>query len=174
MSNLFQNIWKCFYFFLFFFKFYFIFKLHITVLVLPNIDMNPPQVYMCESVFKIYFFSLLKLVHTWLATASIFFPTRSLFWQQGTKFETIMCCFFITFLPVCLFAWNPSIWRNWSVRNWNATSETYSVQFSCSVVSDSLQPHGLQHTRLPCPSLPPGACSNSCPLLVMPSNHLTS
>ena len=38
-----------------------------------------------------------------------------------------------------------------------------SVQFSCSVVSDSLQPHGLQHTSLPCPSRIPGACSNSCP-----------
>ena len=36
--------------------------------------------------------------------------------------------------------------------------------FSCSVVSDSLQPHGLQHSRLPCPSLSPGVCSNSCPL----------
>ena len=36
--------------------------------------------------------------------------------------------------------------------------------FSCSVVSDSLWPHGLQHTRLPCPSLSPGVCSNSCPL----------
>ena len=31
-------------------------------------------------------------------------------------------------------------------------------------MSDSLQPHGLQHARLPCPSLSPGACSNSCPL----------
>ena len=37
-------------------------------------------------------------------------------------------------------------------------------QFSHSVVSDSLQPHGMQHTRLPCPSPTPGACSNSCPL----------
>ena len=36
--------------------------------------------------------------------------------------------------------------------------------FSCSVVSDSLRPHGLQHARLPCPSPSPGACSNSCPL----------
>ena len=36
--------------------------------------------------------------------------------------------------------------------------------FSCSVVSDSLRPHGLQHTRLPCPSATPGAYSNSCPL----------
>ena len=39
-----------------------------------------------------------------------------------------------------------------------------SVQFSCSVVSDSLQPHGLQHARLPCLSPTSGACSNSCPL----------
>ena len=38
-----------------------------------------------------------------------------------------------------------------------------SVQFSCSVVSDSLQPHGLQHARLPCPSTTARAYSNSCP-----------
>ena len=36
------------------------------------------------------------------------------------------------------------------------------IQFS-SVMSDSLRPHGLQHTRLPCPSPAPEACSNSCP-----------
>ena len=35
------------------------------------------------------------------------------------------------------------------------------VQFCHSVMSHSLQPHGLQHTRLPCPSPAPGACSNS-------------
>ena len=34
--------------------------------------------------------------------------------------------------------------------------------FSLSVMSNSLQPHGLQHTRLPCPSLSPGVFSNSC------------
>ena len=39
-----------------------------------------------------------------------------------------------------------------------------SVQFSPSTGSDSLQPHGLQHARPPCPSLTPGSCSNSCPL----------
>ena len=39
-----------------------------------------------------------------------------------------------------------------------------SVQFRHSVISDSLQPHGLQHTRLPCPSPTPEAYSNSCPL----------
>ena len=40
----------------------------------------------------------------------------------------------------------------------------HSVQFSHSVVSNSLWLHGLQHTRLPCPSPTPGAYSNSCPL----------
>ena len=39
-----------------------------------------------------------------------------------------------------------------------------SVQFSCSVVSNSLRPHGLQHSRLPCPSPTPGVYPNSCPL----------
>ena len=38
-----------------------------------------------------------------------------------------------------------------------------SVQFNCSVMSDFLQPHGLQHTRLPCPPPTPRVCSNSCP-----------
>ena len=36
--------------------------------------------------------------------------------------------------------------------------------FSCSVMSNSLQPHGLEHARLPYPSPSPRACSNSCPL----------
>ena len=36
--------------------------------------------------------------------------------------------------------------------------------FNHSVMSNSLWPHELQHTRLTCPSLSPGACSNSCPL----------
>ena len=39
-----------------------------------------------------------------------------------------------------------------------------SVKFSLSVMSYSLQPHGLQHARLPCPSPTPRAYSNSCPL----------
>ena len=38
-----------------------------------------------------------------------------------------------------------------------------SVQFSCSVVSDSLKPHGLHHARPPCPSPTPGVYWNSCP-----------
>ena len=57
-------------------------------------------------------------------------------------------------------------------------------QFSRSVVSNSLRPHGLQHARLPCPSPTPRACSNSCPSnwwchpttssSVIPFSHLQS
>ena len=52
------------------------------------------------------------------------------------------------------------------------TIERFSVQFSRSVVSDFLWPHGLQHVKLPCPSPTPRTCSNSCIESVMPSNHL--
>ena len=54
----------------------------------------------------------------------------------------------------------------WCLHTW--------VQFSRSAVSDSLRPHGLQHTRPPCPSPTLGVYSNSCPLRRwwMPSKHL--
>ena len=43
-------------------------------------------------------------------------------------------------------------------------AQSRSVQFSCSVVSNSLWPHEPQHARLPCPSPIPRVYSNSCPL----------
>ena len=46
---------------------------------------------------------------------------------------------------------------------WRAAVQFSSVQFSHSVMSDSLKPHELQHTRPPCASPTPGVCSNSCP-----------
>ena len=51
-----------------------------------------------------------------------------------------------------------------------------SVQFSCSVMSYSLQPHELQYTRPPCPSPTPEVYSNSCPLsrcAIQPSHPLS-
>ena len=57
-----------------------------------------------------------------------------------SRTQHVLC----TFTPIC----------NVSVRE-------DSVQFSCSVMSNSLRPHGLQHVRLPCPSPTPGTCS--CP-----------
>ena len=52
-------------------------------------------------------------------------------------------------------------WRKVEKVNWYCSG---SVQFSHSIVADSLWPHGLDHTRLPCPSPTPGVYSNSCPL----------
>ena len=46
----------------------------------------------------------------------------------------------------------------------NHITDKGSVQFSRSVMSDSLQPHELQHARPPCPSPTPGVHRNSCPL----------
>ena len=62
----------------------------------------------------------------------------------------------------------------WStmVKSPDLSHTELSVQFSCSVTSDSLQPHGLQHTRLSCPTPTPGAYSNSSIKSVMLSNHL--
>jgi len=50
------------------------------------------------------------------------------------------------------------------LRSWQTVSVRFgSVQFSHSVVSDSLQPHDPQHARPPCPSPTPGVYPNSCP-----------
>ena len=65
------------------------------------------------------------------------------------------------------YYWYSSSACKWSL-NCNKEKITHnqhnSVQFSCSVTSDSLRPHGLQHSRLSCPSPTPGACSDSHPL----------
>ena len=56
--------------------------------------------------------------------------------------------------------------RSWLNALAIACSETTLVPWACcfSVVSDSLQLHGLQHAKLPCPSPSSTVCSNSCPL----------
>ena len=68
------------------------------------------------------------------------------------------CIFYSTVVPYHYF--KPRISRN---KHKSSSDIAGSVQFSDSVMSDSLQPHGLQHSRLPCPSPTPRACSNSCP-----------
>ena len=63
---------------------------------------------------------------------------------------------------MCWGLWETqSCWRNTPITN-SICYEICSAQFSLSVMSDSLQPHGLQQARSPCPSTTPGACSNSC------------
>ena len=71
--------------------------------------------------------------------------------------------FFFSFRKCAFACWLHHFLTTWP---WENHSGFYicSVQFSHSVMSDSLWPQGLQHTRLPCPSPTPRACSNSCPL----------
>ena len=73
----------------------------------------------------------------WLLSLSIIF----------SKFTLLVACSNTSFLFMAEYA-----------------SLTDSVQFSRSVVSDSLWPHGPQHARPPCPSPAPGVYSNPCPL----------
>ena len=65
-----------------------------------------------------------------------------------------------------LWPWTRGLLRHWLVLTVYASrpGTLPLVQFSRSVVSDSLRPHGLQHIRPPCPSPTPGVYSNSCPL----------
>ena len=83
--------------------------------------------------------------------------------------------------------WGPSFWFSDSYivgsscdmgsQEKASSSVSLLLLFSCSVVSDSLWPHGLQQARLPCPSLPPGVWSHSCPLsrwCYQPSHPLSS
>ena len=56
----------------------------------------------------------------------------------------------------------PTLWNQMSPALWRVT--LLFLLFSHQVVSNSLQPRGLQHARLSCPPLSPGVCSNSCPL----------
>ena len=74
--------------------------------------------------------------------------------SQIHNFSISLLSFFCTILILSL-PFFPSFFNRLSLC---------SVQFSRSVISDSLWPHGLQHTRLACPSPTPGAYSNSCPL----------
>ena len=93
--------------------------------------------------------------------------------------------FFLWFLPkVSIISIDTHIVEGIAFSMLWVEAYSLSVQFSCSVVSDSLWPHGLQHTRPPCPSPTPGVCSNSCPssqwchptisFSVVPFSHLQS
>ena len=87
-----------------------------------------------------------------------------------------------TYLVTKPYWWRCKVWQNpWSVyagdirylelkslfklRLKDTSLLITSVQFSCTVVSDSLQPHRMQHARPPCPSSTPGVYSNSFPLI---------
>ena len=79
-----------------------------------------------------------------------------------------ICCFPKVDFELC--CWRRLLRIPWTRRsNQSVPKEmnpeySLKVQFSRSIVSDSLRPHGLQHARLPCPSPTPRVYPNSCPL----------
>ena len=85
-----------------------------------------------------------------------------------------LMCFTVELTLAFLLTWVPLSSKNSSVLwkeslfwNWHKTLIIfvyYSVQFSCSVVSNSLRPHESQHARPPYPSPTPGVYPNPCPL----------
>ena len=85
--------------------------------------------------------------------------------SNGWKSWSMLSC------PSCLnveFDWYQVQYWFWLISNSTFmiknTKPIPNCQFSCSIMSNSLQSHGLQHTRLSCPSTTPWACSSSCPL----------
>ena len=107
-------------------------------------------------------------------------------WVNSSHGQSTGVSALASFLPKKSQGWSPSEWTGWISlqskglsRVFSNTTDTArdkgfqdellvsqinSVQSSRLVVSNSLWPHGLQHTRLPCPLPTPRACSNSCPL----------
>ena len=68
--------------------------------------------------------------------------------------------------------WKENKWKNQNCMLLRSSPAVFSVQLSCSVVSDCLWSHGLQPARLPCPSPTSKACTLLSIESVMPSNHL--
>ena len=60
-----------------------------------------------------------------------------------------------------IFILTMTVWNLHWIPFWTKT-KSFSVQFSCSVVSNFLWPHESQHARSPCPSPTPGVYSDSC------------
>ena len=82
------------------------------------------------------------------------------FWRKSMKWDI---CVTYEKLYLCFYRYEQSGYQ-YCIDHWANTYAAFSsVQFSRSVVSDSFQPHELQHARPPCPSPPPRVYSNSYP-----------
>ena len=102
-----------------------------------------------------------KATEHMLATSTIF---RSFTPQLLLAFHSRVLVRVSTFFPSAKEPGISGFFQSLHVVTHNKIVFLSSIQFSLSVVSDSLQSHGLQHARLTCPSPVPKICSNWCPL----------
>ena len=123
---------------------------------------------------KVLVLFLRKILHFCLTESGLYCGTWDLLlWSVGSAVVVHrLSCPMARGIPVPqprIEPMSPALWTNSEVPKVLVLNYYHlffcwppSVQFSCSVVSDSLRPHGLQHTRPPCPSPTPGIYSNSC------------
>ena len=109
---------------------------------------------------------ILRYTNHWVSKLPEFHQVP--WWNKWSKNE-LLVTINIGIWTICTLWWFfLLIWRIWIFNNIKVSATSvnlawYSVQFSRSVVSDSLRPYESQHTRPPCPSPTPRVYSNSCP-----------
>ena len=110
--------------------------------------------YSCTSIGEIHCPTRMK-IHSLIMGPLCSYNGMSGFWEE---LEIFLAAFnMITLSLTHLKVVNPSI----PIIRWQYICG-FLLLSSCSVMSSSLQPHGLQNARLPCPSPSPRACSNPC------------
>ena len=92
--------------------------------------------------------------------ATVHGDSKSGTWLSNFHFRMRISTFFDSFLRLNTLSLSLKEWEQGS-KKIAQDGRSSSVQFSCSVMSNSLWHHGLQHARLPWTSLSPGVCSNS-------------
>ena len=128
---------------------------------------GPSRVFSNTTVQKHQFFSAQPSsqsnshIHTYMTTGKTIALTRRTFvGNVMSLLFNMLSRLVITFLPRS----KRYLFKIFFKNVYLLFSLSFYFLFSCSVMSDSLRLHGLQHTRLPCPSPSSGACSNSRPL----------
>ena len=141
-----------------------------TVHCTPTVNLLEPLVNVVQSLSHIRLFAT-----PWTAAhqASLSFTIsqsllKLMFIELVMPSNHLILCFPLLLLPsifcsIRVFSNESALRIRWPKR-WSFSISQSVSRISHSVVSDSLQPHGLQHTRLPCLSPTPRAYSNSCPL----------
>ena len=120
-------------------------------------------------VFRIWYFLFLVL-WPWIFSLPTLPPSSFNWWYYLIPVSVCVCvcvCVLCLVTQSCLTLCDSVDYiACQTLLLWTYITITYisSVQFSSSVVADSLQPHELQHARPPCPSPTPGVHSNLCPL----------